>query len=129
MSAALLARDHGWRVLAQVGGECFAEADELFRDRLVPAEVERPVFEDEEQRAALAGAKLDRPRCAPGGEGGSELHGLSRVLESAHQGVERRPAEDDTASLELDDDGMEKHRHVGDGTRTGRRRLGPKWAS
>ena len=130
-SASLLARDrdHGWRVLAQVGGECLAEVEEVFRDRLAPAEVERPVLEYEEQRAALAGAKLDRPRGARGGEGGSDLHGLSRVLESTHQGVVRRPAEDDRATFQLDDDRMEKHRHGGDGMRTGRQRLGPKWAS
>ena len=129
VSAALLVRDHGWRVPAQVGDECFAEIEEVFRDRLVPAVVERPVLEDEEQRAALAGAKLDRPRCATRGEGGSELHGLSRVLESAHQGVVRRPAEVDRAPLELDDDLMEKHRHGGDGRRTVRQRLEPKWAN
>ena len=97
-------------MLAQVGGECLAEVDEVFRDRLTPAQVEHPVLEYEEQRAALAGAKLDRPRGARGGEGGS-ICTVSRVLESTHQGVVRRPAEDDRATFQLDDDRMEKHRH------------------
>ena len=112
----------------QVCDQRIAEIEEVLRDRLVPVEIERPGLEGAQQRGALAGAELDRPRCADGAEGGSDLRVGLDMLESSHQRLARGPADDDRALVERDGDAVEKHRHGGDGSRIGRRRLGRNWA-
>ena len=110
----------------QFGDQCAAEIEELLRDRLVPAEIERPDLEGMQQGRALAGAELDRLGCADSAEACSDLRVGLDVLEPSHQRLAGRPAEDNGAPVERDGDAVETHRHGGDGRRTGQRRLGPK---
>ena len=107
--------------------QCVSEVEELLRDRFVSVGIESPGHEGEQQRGALSGAKLDRSRSVDGAEGGSESHVLSDMLESPQQRLARGPGEGHQAPVESDCDQVETHRHGGDGRRTGRRRLGPRW--
>jgi hypothetical protein len=83
----------------QVRNERVAEFEELFGDRFVVVEVERPSLEGEEQCGALAACELDWFACADGFEACSEPRGGLDVLESAHQRLAANPAQDDVAAV------------------------------
>lgn len=113
----------------QVGDEFVAQLEELWRDRLVVVEVERPALKREEQRRPLCPGELNGTGSSCAFERNSDSSGGLNVLESAHERLASVPGEDHRTAVERDGDVVEALRHSGDPMRDERTDPWHIWAT